>query len=136
MNFIDTNILVYAYDIKAKDKHEVAKNLVAECWNDRSGVISTQVLQEFYVTVTRKLSHALPLAEARASVQELLAWSVYGITAFDVIEASELQEKLRLSFWDSLIVTAAQKSGVSVLYSEDMQHCQQIGKMTIINPFL
>lgn len=135
MNFIDTNVLVYAYDVKAKSKHEVAKNILNDCWNNRSGIVSTQVLQEFYVTITKKLPKTIPLQEARDIVEEFLSWSVYEVTPADIISASESEEKLRYSFWDSLIITSAQRAKASILYSEDMRDGQHIGDLTIINPF-
>jgi predicted nucleic acid-binding protein len=135
MKFLDTNILVYAYDTRGKTKHKKAQNILLDCWNSRSGIVSTQVLQEFYVTVTKKLPKTIPVQEAREIVKELLSWSVYEIVPADIIAASELEEQLKYSFWDSLIITAAQRADANILYSEDMQDGQQIGNLKIINPF-
>ena len=135
MNFLDSNILVYAYDKTGKNRHKIAKDILMDCWNDRSGIVSTQVLQEFYATVTRKLPITLSRQEARGIIKELLSWSVYQLTPADVVVASEIEEQHTLSFWDSLIVVAAQNSGATTLISEDMQHGQQIGGLRIVNPF-
>lgn len=133
-SFIDTNILVYAHDSAAGDKHTKAKAILRDCWENESGFMSTQVLEEFYVTVTHKLTKVLPKAKAREIIQDYTAWSVYQPTAEDIISASELEEKYQLSFWDALIVISAQNSGTAILFSEDIQDGQQIGKVKISNP--
>jgi predicted nucleic acid-binding protein len=133
--FLDTNILVYAFDIDAGMKFEKAQTILKDCWNSQSGTLSTQVLQEFYVTVTRKLSNKVDKQSARNIVQAYKAWSVYSITPDDIIDASELEELNSLSFWDSLIIIAAQKNGAEILYSEDMQDGQVFGNLTVVNPF-
>jgi len=133
--FIDTNVLVYAYDADAGDKHLKAQQLLRECWEKESGVISMQVLQEFYVTVTRKLPKTMPKEGAREVVQIYNAWPVYTSTIEDIIAASELEDHHKLSFWDALIVTSAQMSGATLLISEDMQDGRQFGLVKIVNPF-
>jgi predicted nucleic acid-binding protein len=135
MIFLDTNILVYAYDKSEKLKHKKAKDILINCWDTRTGSLSTQVLQEFYVTVTRKLPAKLSIHEAREIIQELLSWQVYQITPDDIVAASEIEEKHGYSLWDSLVITAAQVTGAEILYSEDMQDGQQIDGLKIINPF-
>lgn len=134
-SFVDTNILVYAHDTSAGDKHTKAKATLQDCWKKESGFISTQVLQEFYVTVTRKLTKVLPKVKAREIIQDYTAWPVYQPTAEDIISASELEEKYQLSFWDALIVVTAQNSGTRILFSEDLQDGRQIGKIKVVNPF-
>lgn len=99
MIFLDTNILVYAYDVDEKSKHETAKDILANCWNDRSGTVSTQVLQEFYVTLTRKLAKKLPNQEAREIIRDFLSWPIYQIAPADIVKASELEEKYGYTFW-------------------------------------
>jgi predicted nucleic acid-binding protein len=135
MIFLDTNILVYAYDLDEKLKHQIAKDILADCWNNRSGTLSTQVLQEFYVTLTRKLPKKLPVHDSREIIRELLSWPIYQITPVDIVKASELEEKYGYTFWDSLIITAAQNTNAEILYSEDMQDRQQLDNLRIINPF-
>ena len=135
MMFLDTNVLVYAFDKEEENKHKKAQDILTECWSDRSGMLSTQVLQEFYVTVTRKLPKTLPKQEAREIIKELSSWLTYQPAPADVIAASELEEKHSLSFWDALIIVAAQNSGATTLISEDMQDGRRIGALKIINPF-
>jgi predicted nucleic acid-binding protein len=135
LTFIDTNILVYAYDADAGDKHIKAQAVVKECWENESGIISTQVLQEFYVTVTRKLSSPIPPQAARDVIQTYRAWSMFRPTIEDIISSSELEQRYQLSFWDALIVIAAQVSGAAILVSEDLQDGQQIGSIKVANPF-
>jgi predicted nucleic acid-binding protein len=135
MNFIDTNILVYAYDKDEKLKRPIAKRLLEECWENKSGVLSTQVLQEFYITITSKLSKKLGIDEARELLKDYLLWQIESITPHDIIGATEFQERYKYSFWDSLIITVAQKAGAEKLYSEDLQAGQKFGELTIVNPF-
>ena len=134
-SFVDTNILVYAEDRSAKGKHEVARDLLMDLWDDRSGVVSVQVLQEFYVTVTRKLKKPLSSAKAQEIVSEYLTWTVVANTGKLLTDAIELQQKAKLSFWDSLVVQAAIDAGCPALYSEDLSDGQRFGPVIIVNPF-
>jgi len=134
MIFLDTNILVYVYDLDEKSKRQIAKAILTDCWNNRSGVISTQVLQEFYVTLTRKLSSKLPASEARDVVSDFLSWSIYQIAPTDIGEASEIEDH-GYTFWDSLVITDARNSSAEVFYSEDMQDGHMLGDLKIINLF-
>ena len=136
MNFIDTNILVYAYDKDEKTKNTIAKKILIDCWEKKSGVISTQVIQEFYVTITAKISKKLSIDEARELIKDLLSWPIEQMTPHDIIDATTLQERYGYSFWDSLIIIIAQKSGAEVLYSEDLQNGQKFGDLIIKNPFV
>jgi predicted nucleic acid-binding protein len=133
--FLDTNVLVYAFDVDAGFKFDKAQAILKDCWDSQLGTLSTQVLQEFYVTITRKLSNKIDKQSARNIVQAYKAWSVYSITPEDIIDASELEEQNSLSFWDSLIIIAAKKNGAEILYSEDMQDGQKFGNLTVVNPF-
>ncbi len=134
-SFIDTNILVYAYDADAGAKHLAAKDLLKICWETESGILSTQVLQEFYVTVTHKLSKRLSKQKVREVIQNYQAWPIYSINVDDVLSASEIEEKYQISFWDALIVQAAMNSGCNKLYSEDLQDGQKFDSIIVINPF-
>ena len=134
--FVDTNILVYAYDSDAGAKHDYAKERVIDLWDQGTGVISAQVLQEFYVTVTRKLSKPLGKRVARDIVATYDAWEIFRPGALDIVAASEMEERFLLSFWDALIVTAATRCGATTLLSEDLQHGMVIEKTTISNPLL
>ena len=134
-SFVDTNILIYAEDRDAKGKHDVARALLVDLWESREGVVSVQVLQEFYVNVTKKLKKPLTVAKAKEIIEEYLTWTVVDNTGRMVVNAIDLQRKAQLSFWDSLIVQAAIQSGCDRLYSEDMSAGQRFGPVTIVNPF-
>ncbi len=133
--FVDTNVLVYAHDAAAGSKHRKARELVEGLWSDRGGVISTQVLQELYVNVRRKVRTPLPLAEARRLLGDYLRWEVIVNTGDSILEALEIEDRYGLSFWDALIVQAAIASGVERLYSEDLGHGQAYGALRVVNPF-
>jgi predicted nucleic acid-binding protein len=134
--FVDTNILIYAYDVDAGAKHATAADVLRRLWHDGYGVLSTQVLQEFYVNATAKIPKPITPGEARAVISRYLAWPVEANTADAVISASEIQERHRLSFWDALIIVAAVKAGAVTLLSEDLNHGQVIEGVKIVNPFL
>jgi predicted nucleic acid-binding protein len=134
-SFVDTNILVYAEDVDAKRKHEVARDLVLQLWDDREGVLSIQVLQEFFVCVTRKLKKPLSSAKAEAIVEEYLTWTVIENTGRLLTHAIALQRQAQLSFWDALVVQAAIETGCDRLYSEDLNPGQKFGAVTVVNPF-
>ncbi len=136
VEFCDTNILVYAYDASAGEKHEIAKQLVLRLWETKGGVLSTQVLQEFFVTVTRKLPAPLPHAEARQIVADLATWKVVETSKEDVVAAIDHMLTWKLSYWDAMVVTAAQKGRAVILWSEDMQHGQEFDQLKLINPFI
>ena len=133
--FVDTNILVYAHDNTAGSKHERARALVEQLWADRSGVLSTQVLQELYVSL-RKARNPMPAAEARQVVADYLRWEVVVNNGDSVVEAAELETRYRISFWDALIVQAASTSGVEILYSEDLSAGQAYGPVRVVNPLV
>ena len=134
-SFVDTNVLVYAEDRDAKVKHDVARDLIVQLWDERQGVLSVQVLQEFYVNVTRKLKKPMTSAKALDIVQEYLTWTVVENTGRILTEAIALQQRAQLSFWDALVVQAAVEAGCDRLYSEDLNAGQQFGTLTIVNPF-
>jgi predicted nucleic acid-binding protein len=133
--FVDTNVLVYAHDSSAGVKHDKARELIERLWHDRTGVLSTQVLQELYVSL-RKARHFLSTSDARQIVADYLRWEVIVNTGESVMEAAELEERYGLSFWDALIVQAAATSGAETLYSEDLSHGQLYGAVRVLNPLL
>ncbi len=133
--FVDTNILVYSYDISAGDKHTVAKDVLNELWEAGNGLISTQVLQEFFVTVTRKISKPMEVAVAKEIVKDLLKWKVVTVSGGLILDAIELQQKYRYSFWDSLIIASGIHGGASTILSEDLADTQKIKGVVIRNPF-
>ena len=134
--FVDTNILVYAHDLDAGDKHGLAADIVSKLWESRNGVLSTQVLQEFYVTLTRKVSSTLSKLEARKLVQKYSNWHVVLNDPLIMVQASEIQESYNLSFWDALIVSAAYLQNVPTILTEDLTHGQIIEGILIENPFV
>jgi predicted nucleic acid-binding protein len=134
LSFIDTNILVYAHDVDAGEKHATAREMVSELWNTRTGALSTQVLQEFYVTVTRKLPKPLDRTTARQLVREYSRWRMQPIRVSHIVSASEIEERYQLSFWDALIVAAAQHLGAARILSEDLQAGSTIAGIKIQNP--
>ena len=133
--FVDTNVLVYAYDRGAGSKHERALGLVEKLWVEGNGALSTQVLQEFYVNVRRKARKPISHKQARSLIADYMSWDPVINDGASMLEAIDVEQKYKLSFWDSLIVVAAQKSGASVLYSEDFNDGQKFGPVQVLNPF-
>jgi predicted nucleic acid-binding protein len=134
--FVDTNILVYAYDRTAGSKFERSRELMEKLWDAGEGVISTQVLEEFYVTVTAKIPNPLKPVEARQIISDLGMWTVVVLEIRDILAGSEIAERYRVSFWDGLILAAAHKEEAATLWSEDLNHRQRYGEITAYNPFL
>jgi predicted nucleic acid-binding protein len=134
--FVDTNILVYAHDLSAGDSHAKASAVIASLWEAETGVISTQVLQEFYVTVTRKIRNPLKPDEAREIIRNYLAWPVQSNDPETTIRASEIEEKNSLSFWDALIVAAALRLQAQKIITEDLNHGQIIEGILVENPLV
>lgn len=134
--FIDSNILVYAHDLDADEKNVKAVEIVRNLWESQNGVISTQVLQEFYVNVTRKIPRPLARSNAREMMRNYSVWQTEIISTADVFRASELEEANRISFWDALIIVCAAKGGASRLLSEDLNAGQKIVGVVIDNPFV
>ena len=114
--FVDTDILVYAYDETAGDKHQKAKQLIDGFWLSGSGCLSVQVLQEFYVTATRKLSMPVNVNIAGQIVRDLAQWKVHAPDSSDVSEAIELHQRSDISLWDTLIVHSAARLGCRILH--------------------
>jgi predicted nucleic acid-binding protein len=134
-DFVDTNILVYAYDRSAGYKYVTAVHLVQEWWENGNGCTSIQVLQEFYVTVTRKIAVALDYDNARRLISDLAHWRLHVPEANDVLEAIDFQQRYQLSFWDAMIIQSAAKLGCRRLFSEDLSHGGMYGQVLVINPF-
>lgn len=132
--FVDTNILMYAHDASAGEKHERAKALVEELWRDRTGIVSTQVLQELSVNLRKKVRRPLDAKATRDIVADYLTWQVIVNGGESILEAIDLELRYRISFWDALVVHAAQMSGAEVLYSEDLSDGQAYGSVRVVNP--
>jgi predicted nucleic acid-binding protein len=133
--FVDSNVLIYGHDVDAGKKHEIAKNVLRSLLAERTGVLSAQVLQEFYVNVTRKIRTPLPREEARKVVASYAVWCTEATTVEDVLTASKTEEDAKISFWDALIITLAAKTGATRLLSEDLNDEQSIAGATVVNPF-
>ncbi len=133
--FVDTNILVYAYDRGAGVKHERALDLIKNLWTDGNGFLSTQVLQEFYVNVRRKARRPISIENAKALVADYMSWEPIVNDGSAVLDAIDAEQRYQLSFWDALIVVAAQKGRASVIYSEDFNHGQMFDTVEVLNPF-
>lgn len=133
--FADTNLLVYSRDARDAAKQERAREWLDFLWDTRRGRLSRQVLQEYYVTVTRKLQPGLTVAEARSDVRALFHW-LSPIDPAVVIEAAwALQDRCSLSFWDALIVGAAQTMGCGFVLTEDLPAGQDLEGVRVVDPF-
>jgi predicted nucleic acid-binding protein len=132
--FVDTNVLVYAHDIDAGPKRAIADLLLRDLWNAGLGVLSMQVLQEFYVNVTKKIAAPLSREMARQVVNVYAAWCIE-TTPAEISAAFRIEDESRLGFWDSLIVAAAAKAGAVRILSEDLNPQQMIAGVRVENPF-
>jgi len=132
--FVDTNVLIYAHDIDAGPKHEMAKNLIRELWSERAGLLSTQVLQEFYVNVTRKIASPLSKVSARAVIHSYGSWCIETALT-DVSTAFQIEDESRIGFWDALVIASAARGGAARLLSEDLNAGQTVLGVRIENPF-
>jgi predicted nucleic acid-binding protein len=133
--FVDTNVLVYAFERSNSAKKRIAQRLLRELMDDDQLRLSTQVFQELFVTLTRKVRQPCSTEEALAVLEDLACWPVTGIDYAEIRTAAELADQASLSFWDALIIVAAARSGASVLYTEDLSDGQQIFGVRITNPF-
>jgi predicted nucleic acid-binding protein len=135
LQFLDTNILIYAHDRSAGDKHIRAKELVQELWQSGEGCLSIQVLQEFYVNVTQKVSMPLSPEIAAQIIADLSRWLVHRPGAEDVLNAIRLQGRYQIAFWDAMIVASAIQLGCQTLWSEDLNPGQIYGPVEVLSPF-
>jgi predicted nucleic acid-binding protein len=135
VTFVDTNVLVYAHDHSEAHRQPIAQDLLNALWQTRTGVLSTQVLQEFYVVVTRKFDPPMRRAAAREIVALYGEWPVVRPDVALIVAASKLEERYAFSFWDALVVEAARRGGATRLLTEDLQAGRRIGELRIENPF-
>jgi predicted nucleic acid-binding protein len=133
--FVDTNVLLYAYDRSAGERHGRAAALVAGLGGRRQGAVSVQVFQEFYVNATRKIAEPLDHDTALGRLRALGHWRVHAPRAQDVIAAAELARGAQLSFWDAMVLRSAEALGCAILWSEDLNDGQRVGGVTVRNPF-
>ncbi len=134
--FVDTNLLVYAYDSSAGKKWKTSLEVLSLLWTHRTGVLSTQVIQELFVSLTQKVKNPILPETAKEIVSDLLRWPLVVNEGGNILRAIDLQIKYHFTFWDSLILQAAMISKSEFLLSEDFQNGQVIESVTIINPFL
>ena len=134
--FVDTNLLVYAYDSSAGKKWKTSSEILSVLWVHRNGTLSTQVLQELFVSLIQKVKQPLMPKVAKEIVSDLLHWPMVVNDGKNILRAIDLQMKYHFSFWDSLIVQAAITSNSDYLLSEDLQDGQVIESTSIVNPFL
>jgi len=134
--FVDTNILIYAHDLDAGTKHDIAAAVMDDLWEKGTGILSTQVLQEFYVNVTKKIPRRIPPAKARSILENYFSWEVEQNGPDTILLASEIEERYLLSFWDSLIVAAARNAKADKILTEDLKHGQRLEGVLTENPFI
>jgi len=132
--FVDTNVFIYAVDLADPKKQQAAQSWLADLWKSGNGRISFQVLQEFYSKVNQKSAAARE--EARAEVRDLLTWNPVPVSAETLEISWKIQDRYQLSFWDSLIVSAAKSASCRFLLTEDLQSGQDFDGLLVINPFL
>lgn len=135
LEFVDSNVLVYAHDRSAGAKHEIARELLARLWQERSGALSIQALQEFTVNVTGKIPKPIGIPETLDILTALAEWRVHRPAARDVIEALEIKRRHQVSFWDAMILQSAASLGCRRLWSEDLSAGQSYNGVEVRNPF-
>jgi predicted nucleic acid-binding protein len=133
--FVDTNVLVYTRDASKPDKQTQAAEWISYLWKTGNGRLSLQVLAEFYAVVTGKLKPGMEVANAREDVEDLFTWQPLPITPDLIAKAWFVQDLFHLSWWDSLIISAAKILQCTYLLSEDFQHSQDFQGIRVINPF-
>jgi len=133
--FVDTNILIYARDPNDAAKHARAAEWIATFWRDRTGRTSVQVLSEYYYNVTSRLTPKVASADAWDDVEALFEWRPHPMDAALLERARDIEQRWRLSWWDSMVVAAAQLQGCAILLTEDLQDDAVLGGVTGHNPF-
>jgi predicted nucleic acid-binding protein len=133
--FVDTNVLLYAHDSSAGRKRDAAVALISRLIDEQSGLLSTQVLMEFFVSATRKLPHRLEEETATEIVQDFGTWPVFTPAVADIVAAVKLGRRYRIHFWDALIVQAAASLSADVIWSEDLNAGQKYAGVPVRNPF-
>jgi predicted nucleic acid-binding protein len=133
VEFVDTNVFIYAHDRSAGRKHSVATDLLARLWEEHSGAVSIQVLVEFYAATNKR---GLKVREAEAVISDLETWTLHRPDHAGVIRAISLLRRYKVSWWDALVIDSANELGCAVLWTEDLNHGQRYGGVTARNPFL
>jgi predicted nucleic acid-binding protein len=132
--FVDTNILVYAHDSSSGIKSERARALIEKLWGTGGGVLSTQVLQELCINLRQKTPRPMSIEETRRLIEDYLNWEIVVNTPDSVVHALMIETRYQISFWDALIIHAAESSGATILYSEDLSDGQTYGSVRVVNP--
>ncbi len=133
--FVDTNVLVYRHDSSEPAKQPRAADWLSLLWRQRSGHLSYQVLQELYVTLTHKLKPGMDAGQAQQLIRDLTSWRALPIDLAVMERAWVQYERHSLSWWDALIIAAAQICDCQVLLTEDLNHGQLFGQLRVVNPF-
>ena len=133
--FLDTNVLVYAFDRDAGRKREIASDLVARLKKNSLGCVSIQVLMEFFIVATRKMVMPIPSKSCRVILSNLAAWNVFSPLPADVLRAVEISETYQIHFWDAMIVRAASALRAQILWTEDLADGQVYEGVPVRNPF-
>jgi predicted nucleic acid-binding protein len=134
--FVDSNVFVYAHSRASAEKREKASELVDRLWVSGGGSLSIQVLQEFFVTVTRKVPQPLSIGEAAEIVEDYSRWAIHSPEARDLLAAIDLHKRFRISFWDAMVIQSARLLGCHVLWTEDLSDGQNYAGVTVRNPFV
>lgn len=134
--FLDTNIIVYAHDRSSGKKNLIAEDILRYLWESKRGIISVQVMQEFYVIITRKIPRPFKIKDAKKIIEYLMTWQVVINDSHTVLSAIDIQKKHKFSFWDSLILQSSIQGNADMLFSEDLSDGFAIGNLEIINPFV
>jgi predicted nucleic acid-binding protein len=133
VEFVDTNVFVYAHEGGAGQKHRKAVDLLTRLFEEQSGALSVQVLTEFYVTATKKLG--MKSQEAEDIIADLGSWTIHRPAHADVLRASGIHRVHKVSWWDALIINSATELSCALLWSEDLGKGQRFGSLTVRNPF-
>jgi predicted nucleic acid-binding protein len=134
--FVDTNVLLYAFDEADPAKRDLSRAWLAACWRGRCGRLSTQVLNEFYSNARKKFAAAISAGDARSEVRRYQQWKPWLIDQATVETAWAVESRCGINYWDALLVAAAQHLGCTLLLTEDLQHDQRIDRLRIVNPFV
>lgn len=134
--FVDSNILVYAHDTLAGEKFTRSRELLEILWEESRGVLSTQVLQEFCLNARRKVKYPVGWDQMRSAILDFMNWETVLNDGNSILKAMEIERRYQVSFWDAMIVQAAEAAGCEVIYSEDLSHGQEYNGVRVVNPFL
>ena len=133
--FLDTNILVYAHDQTAGEKQRTAKHLLSRLLDQRKGLLSTQVLMEFAVTMTQKVRYPLDSGLVIDLIKDFSTWNIFQPGSEDIVEGLRIAKRFRIHFWDAMIIRAASALNATFLWTEDLNDGQSYDGVVARNPF-